>query len=489
MLYLLARLKEHRLPLLTLLLSIAATVGALYLADRSYELDSFEIEISARPSSAGVTSLDLPPLGQVNAETHRSPIHLTFTLRHIDITSVNGLLVDDAERDKNLQSLLDDLADAGRDFAIRLIVVATLLGLLAGAIVLPLGWRRVLLGGATALVLSTAVVATTQATLRPEAFSEPRFTGTLKAAPAVIGAFRENFDTLEDFRDEIRRLARNLSELYATVEGFSAVDAGDGLRILHVSDIHDNVAAYDLVESVAKGFSVDFIVDSGDITDLGTGPEADLVTRLGSIETPYLWVAGNHDSPTVVSRMKAIENVTALDGLHKVAGVEVMGFPDPQAMAPTGIIPDSEANQRVAKDIEQALLSLESSPDVLVVHSPESAERAAGKVPLILTGHTHRASIKSKNGSRILNPGTAGGAGLRTLKRRGGVPMTLNLLYLSRVERKLVAVDQITVRGPQREFSLERVFVGDDTLSAAPPSGRSAAAIDQILDASAPVAE
>ena len=48
----------------------------------------------------------------------------------------------------------------------------------------------------------------------------------------------------------------------------------DTIRLLHVSDLHLNPSAWDVIEAVAEQYDVDAIVDTGDIADHGTGPES-----------------------------------------------------------------------------------------------------------------------------------------------------------------------------------------------------------------------
>ena len=42
------------------------------------------------------------------------------------------------------------------------------------------------------------------------------------------------------------------------------------VRVLHVSDIHNNPVAFDFMEQIINNFNVDFVIDTGDITDYGT---------------------------------------------------------------------------------------------------------------------------------------------------------------------------------------------------------------------------
>src|SRR5687767_15987356 len=88
----------------------------------------------------------------------------------------------------------------------------------------------------------------------------------------------------------------------------------DTFRVLHVSDIHNNPAAFPFLREVAQQFQVEFIIDTGDLTDFGSPLEATIGREIARLPFPYVIVLGNHDSPTVGTALAQLPNVTVLDG-------------------------------------------------------------------------------------------------------------------------------------------------------------------------------
>ena len=91
-------------------------------------------------------------------------------------------------------------------------------------------------------------------------------------------------------------------------------DDADTLRILHISDIHNNVAAMNFVQELAADFHADAVIDTGDLTDYGLPVEATLSKGLARLPMPYLFVAGNHDSAGHRARRPRPPQRDILDG-------------------------------------------------------------------------------------------------------------------------------------------------------------------------------
>src|SRR5690606_37169728 len=82
--------------------------------------------------------------------------------------------------------------------------------------------------------------------------------------------------------------------------------------------------------------------------------------------------------------------------------------------------------------VEAMLAEGEEPPHVLLVHNPELAEPFAGRIPIIVSGHTHTIWLRQRGETVWLNPGTTGAAGVRGLQARQEVPYSLILAYLTR---------------------------------------------------------
>ena len=128
--------------------------------------------------------------------------------------------------------------------------------------------------------------------------AEPRYTGLLTRAPAAVGDIDRVLDRFGEYREQLGDLVDNMATLYLAGRDLPVFEANSRLiRVLHVSDVHLNPEAFDLMERLVEQFEVDAIADTGDLTDWGTDPEAQLVARIGQLRVPYVYVRGNHDSP------------------------------------------------------------------------------------------------------------------------------------------------------------------------------------------------
>ncbi|MEW6523225.1 MAG: metallophosphoesterase [Bacillota bacterium] len=226
------------------------------------------------------------------------------------------------------------------------------------------------------------------------------------------------------------------------------------IRILAVSDIHNNPQALEFVERVVAGFDVDMVVDAGDMTDWGATLDGLLVAAVERIPVPYLLVAGNHEAPGTMDALAGKGMVQVVDGLVEVRGVSVLGIPDPGSwsLSPAVKVPLLEQQR---KEVEGRLSARSSPPHILVVHNPRVASTFAGQVPLIVTGHTHTAGVCQTGGTAMINPGTAGAA------RRGLDPHGVAVIYLTRAGQGPApeAVDLISVTGIGATFTVQHVLV------------------------------
>jgi len=235
----------------------------------------------------------------------------------------------------------------------------------------------------------------------------------------------------------------------------------DIVRVLHVTDMHSSEEAARLVRQVTDIYAVDLIVNTGDETDLGTPLEARYPATYLPLTKPVIWVAGNHDSPTITNTMKGIQGVTVLEsGFVNLVGLEIGGFPDPAA-ASLNPAPSSDAVQAVEADrIKSMITTMDDPPFIVAVHDPKQAARLPGVVPVVLNGHTHREQISLQQGTVFLDGGSTGGGGFRGFDADGEVPYTLHILFIQKQPQKLLAVDTIAIYGSSEEFSVTRRLFG-----------------------------
>lgn len=73
------------------------------------------------------------------------------------------------------------------------------------------------------------------------------------------------------------------------------------------------------------------MVDTGDINDWGTKFEDFIVQRVKAVGVPYVYVKGNHDSPTTVAEVAKEPNALVLDNrIVNVDGLTIAGIGDPR---------------------------------------------------------------------------------------------------------------------------------------------------------------
>jgi predicted phosphodiesterase len=225
------------------------------------------------------------------------------------------------------------------------------------------------------------------------------------------------------------------------------------VRVLHVSDVHLNPQAFDVMNLLVDQFDIDAVADTGDTTDWGSDPETRLLDRIGDIDVPYLWVRGNHDSRATQRAIAQQPNAVVLDrSSATVAGLRFWGAAD------TRFTPSKDQksgkNAERTKAEEMAITISEDVDDaqppgidVVMVHDPRMAGELGDQVPLVLAGHTHDAKEERLGSTRLLVEGSTGGAGLRGLQNEDPEPLSATVLYFDPDTDELVAYDRITIDG------------------------------------------
>ena len=316
-----------------------------------------------------------------------------------------------------------------------------------------------LLGAGTVAVVLVAGTGVAAATLKTEALDEPVFEGLLAQAPALVGGARD----FTAYSQRIAELTSNVSRVYDAVGRLPASPETDATRVLWVSDIHNNPQAFLVMRELARQFDVAAIVDTGDLTDLGSAVENRLLAPVSTFGVPYVYVRGNHDSEEVTQAfLEQQENVVVLDDAEivEVAGVRFAGTGDPLFTPTKRVETESEANAETLRRAgEQVARAIERSDDpvhVALVHEPLMAPPLFGRVPLVLDGHVHERRSRTADGTLELTQGSSGGAGLRTLVGEAPLPLQMSILHFDD-DGALVAVDDVTVGGVgERSVTVER---------------------------------
>lgn len=411
------------------------------------QIGPVETGMTVRPSWTGETIVDASPLGTLTFRSHDAPLTLRITLENIDQERARLLLEDPRLTDRLPGIIERDLMDGVRELAIRSLLCAGAGALLAVLMV----FRRPLVALAGLIAASVALAGTGMfavRTFQPSSLVEPRYSGLIAAAPSLVGSAEAIVTRFESYRAQLTKLVTNVSKLYEAVSTLPLYDADDrSIRVLHVSDIHINPIAWNVIRSLKDQFSVDLIIDTGDISDHGTQAENKFVEEIGTLGVPYVFVRGNHDSKATQRAVAKQKNAIVLDDkMRNVEGLDIYGLGDPRFTPDktTAVNPDPASMEQFGRDHRAAV----EDADLVAVHDDIVARGFSGTTPLVLSGHAHvRKTTMLPTGTRVIVQGSTGGAGLRALEHEEPTPVQASVLYFDKETKRLQAWDDITLGG------------------------------------------
>lgn len=451
--------KQKALRVLTAALGAIIMIGLF--GQGKYSIDAFQIQVKIAFTNFGYSEFSIPPFGAIRAQTHIAPLGLFVTLLGVDLEGLQRLILSGFTQVEIYERFSRPLRVIILHFIGRFLLAAASGG---GIAVLAIGFRsfrHFTKGLLTGFLVGILLLSLTIATLTPENFISPEYRGMLEAAPWMVALAKEALVGVETLGEQVQLMSTNLYYLLRQVEELGQLEFEQSdIKILHVSDIHNNPVALDLVEQVINTFAVDLVIDTGDLTDFGSPLETALLTRLDNFTVPYLITLGNHDSSTVARHLEDITSVTLLQGeIIEAAGCKIMGFPDPAAQRTTMAPADSEEISKAQDEIQDAL-AFSEKPDILAVHDYRLVSNLVGKIPVILHGHTHHLEIKKEEGTVIIGAGTTGAAGIRGLQTTEEIPFTLVLLHFVRTAEgvRLNAADTIMFFYREAGFEFNRTL-------------------------------
>ncbi|MGI6553646.1 MAG: hypothetical protein GX779_01115 [Clostridia bacterium] len=424
----------------------------------SFHIKALEFEIYLEILDHGVSEIVIPPVGTISAQTHATPLKIGFALKNIDLKLLEQIMHYSQEHSQIVEEVIADLKKILAFFVVRLLLLAAVGGMLGPLILHRKGIRPYLWGAATGITLMALLLVGTYSTFRVDNFKNPQFAGVLKAAPWMVGLAEEAFVRVHELEEQMELMAGNLFGLFEKIKSLEPLGSINGpLKVLHISDIHNNPVAYGLVKQIIEDFQVDLVIDTGDLSDFGTPFEILLTKRLADLPAPYVFVPGNHDSPSTILSLQKFGNVIILQGESiSLRGLNIFGMGDPASQTDTvALLPGHQVEEYVAK----AKRIIGASPvDLIAVHTPAMAKALAGYGKVILFGHDHRQYIETLKGSLLVNAGTTGAAGVRGLQSANEIPYTLVLLHFQQLENswQVMAADVIKVYNLSSSFSLER---------------------------------
>ncbi len=447
-----------------------------FLGPYTFQAGALELETSVKLNlrENGQTVVHIPPLGRVNASTHYSPLDLNVTLKNIHLDKFTGLAVEDPA---NITSSLSvPLTNEIQTEIFKYIVFLLLLSFCVGTGSALFWWKQpvnkkeaLTLGGINVIVLSLFLLVTLF-TYDAEAFSEAEYKGMMEAAPLLIEVLEEGYKLVGDLDVQFGSVINSVALLQQEIEK-TPVTVGNRktLSVLHVSDIHNNPAAFQLIKRVIDTYAVDLIIDTGDIVDFGTVLEINLmVDALQSLPVPYIFVPGNHDSPAVVEQLKSLHNVTVLEeGILEKKGLRIAAIADPYSYYQAMAVADGETLEEYARKLQKIVLS-NKNIDIIAAHNPQLFRFLRRDGNLLLSGHTHRSFVSMNDDYIEINAGTSGASGIRGLQNMQNaqnmkMEYTLALINFTSTEEETVwqpqTVDLLKVNQFPNHFSFERYFI------------------------------
>ena len=197
-----------------------------------------------------------------------------------------------------------------------------------------------------------------------------------------------------------RRNARRIRVRHNPVAIAGLPTAAEGLRLLHISDLHLDMAEdmpAVLIETV-RGLEYDLCVLTGDFRARTYGPCEDTLQGLARLRThlssPVYAILGNHDSIRMVPGIEALEIRLLLNESVVLeqggGGIHLVGIDDPHYYRADNL-------EKAAADVPEDTVS------ILLAHSPEIYRHASYLgFDLMLCGHTHGGQICLPGGRPLL---------------------------------------------------------------------------------------
>jgi predicted MPP superfamily phosphohydrolase len=444
-----------------LVATTGAVLGVLLFGHVEAPIGPFDATVAFSPAGGGA-QLEIPPLGALAVDAYDGPLRLDVQLRRVDQVRALTLATDPAQLDGVVDTVSADL-----HAAVTRLAWTTSAAALGGAALTSLVVLRRRKEPLIAVGLSAVLVAGTAglgvATWRPAALSQPTYTGLLVNANSLIGSAEDIVARFDAYRASLEDLVVNVSTLYSAVSALPEPPGSAGtVTFLHVSDLHLAPSGFDLMTEVVEQFGVDAVLDTGDITDWGSVPENQVLSQVGALAVPYVYIRGNHDSAVTAAAVSAQPNTTVLDDAAvTVAGLTVVGAADPRFTPDKDSSEAAESLEANGEELADIAADLPEPPAIALVHDPGAAEPLDGVVPLVLAGHTHQRDVSVlEGGTRLMVQGSTGGAGLRGLQGEDPTTLTCTLLYLDRGTGELTAYDEITLGGlGQAEVTIQRTYV------------------------------
>src|SRR5688572_7290056 len=233
-------------------------VGLLVGASVDVSVGPVQTRMSVAPSVAGDSVVSVPPLGRLSVDSHDGPLRLDALVTRINTADARQIFNDPASVHGLPERVATDVRAGVIDLALKAALASVAGALLLGALVFRRRLRRALVAGAVAAGLVLASGGAAAATFNPEAINEPTYDGLLAIAPTVVGDARSIVADFQKYEQQLAKIVTNVSRLYDVTSSLPSYTADPStIRLLHVSDLHLNPAAWEVIRSVAEQFDID----------------------------------------------------------------------------------------------------------------------------------------------------------------------------------------------------------------------------------------
>ncbi|MFA6450808.1 MAG: metallophosphoesterase [bacterium] len=399
---------------------VSATLAIAFvfmLGASSRKVGPLEIRTAIHFTSHGRTELSINPFGRISAHTHSLPVAIVLSVQDISVSDAKAFVKKGWDLRKIARKMKHDAMWLISKFLFKLF----LLGIIGGAFGAILGrsitLKRLMagaaVGAATPLLLLTILAIQYNTT----AFNNLEYSGAINESSDILPQIQDTLEQGLAFRDRLDLVTEKLASFYLKNDKHAkSRETSEYIRVLHISDMHNNPIAAEMVYKIYKTLAPDIVLNSGDITDLGMPLELNMMNSLKRLKEPMIFVSGNHDFPKAVEELKKNFGAVVLDGnMIEVKGLRILGFGSPSPFAGKSVKLSMHAKESRAfrERIQGVIRSASKKPDILIVHYPHIGRSLAGSVPVILAGHTHNAYAQTLKNSLVVNAGTTGAAGAR----------------------------------------------------------------------------
>ncbi len=444
-------------------LAAGATALSTFRVDR--RLDVGTVRLSIDPDARGALDLYVPVVDWgVRFPVVRLPARINVDVRSVDRDEVVRVAANGLDTARVREQARDALA-----YYLRLAIGVAVLAAVGFGILVALAARggrgprlRVTLvaAGVTAVAGGVAL-----AVLLPPRSNvdTPQFYANGPEVPAALRTLESLGASAKTLDEEIDEQLVGIARLVTAPAGRSPVVRLPRMTI--ASDLHNNVLTLPALERAARGGPLLFL---GDLSDRGTPLEQSLVLRVVRAGSPFVFVAGNHESDmlerkfaragaTVLTRSGRLRGDGTTDGalVTRVGGLRIAGYDDPLKRLAREGYRDRGATQTLVDQQAFAdwLAARRDATDVVMVHSPKLARLAVealradppARPLLVLQGHTHEVSLERAGGLTILNPGSVGGGGTGKLSELGGDIGLARVTYATSPAFAPVAADLVEI--------------------------------------------